>query len=156
MLANCDTDGMNIVRCYQYCNDPIIRDRLFVNPGIRWLGIKTDQLLNLVSVAARGERTRANTSCESSTTFATVSIASTECRSPISKISQRDRKVAKNILSKLVQASLIDDEALDMVREMQVMLMLGVKCEIQWLDEAGDITSWLDHALSGATRSLER
>jgi meiotic recombination protein SPO11 len=27
------------------------------------------------------------------------------------------------------------------------MLMMGVKAEIQWLDEAGDLTDWLDFKL---------
>ena len=37
-----------------------------------------------------------------------------------------------------------------MTRELQVMLALGVKAEIEWLDESGDLSSWLDDEIGEA------
>lgn len=36
---------------------------------------------------------------------------------------------------------------MELQRELQVMLMMGIKAEIQWLDEAGNLTEWLDAKL---------
>lgn len=41
-----------------------------------------------------------------------------------------------------------DSEAALMRLELQRMLFIGVKSEIQWLDDAGDITKWLDNKLA--------
>lgn len=38
-------------------------------------------------------------------------------------------------------------ESLDFVRELQVMLLLNTKAEIQAVDEAGDLSVWLESAL---------
>lgn len=75
-----------------------------------------------------------------------TSISSTECRDPVSFLSTRDRKVAVGILEKLLDVK-DDAEVVEAQRELQVMLMMGVKAEIQWLDEAGNLTDWLDFKL---------
>lgn len=61
-------------------------------------------------------------------------------------LSTRDRKVAVGILEKLIDVK-DDPEVVEVQRELQVMLMMGVKAEIQWLDEAGNLTDWLDFKL---------
>jgi meiotic recombination protein SPO11 len=43
-----------------------------------------------------------------------------------------------------------DVEASEMRRELQLMLVVGVKAEIEWLDESGDLCSWLDGKISEA------
>lgn len=40
-----------------------------------------------------------------------------------------------------------DVEDLDCRRELQVMLFLGIKAEIQGVDNGGDLTEWLDDAI---------
>jgi hypothetical protein len=37
-----------------------------------------------------------------------------------------------------------------MRRELQVMLMMGVKTEIQSLDNSGSISAWVDHELGAS------
>lgn len=38
-------------------------------------------------------------------------------------------------------------EDLEQARELQVMLMLNVKAEIQAIDDMGDLSSWLDEKM---------
>ncbi|KAI1435943.1 Spo11/DNA topoisomerase VI subunit A [Xylaria sp. CBS 124048] len=62
-------------------------------------------------------------------------------------LKSRDRKLAVRLLTTTVE----DDECIenmDYVRELQVMLLLNTKAEIQAVDEAGDLTAWLDRALT--------
>ncbi|KAJ8127986.1 hypothetical protein O1611_g5650 [Lasiodiplodia mahajangana] len=56
-----------------------------------------------------------------------------------------DRRLATRLLSALVEEN--DPGSLDFIRELQVMLMLNTKAEIQAVDEAGDLSAWLDGAL---------
>jgi meiotic recombination protein SPO11 len=37
-----------------------------------------------------------------------------------------------------------DPDAIELQRELRVILMMSIKAEIQWLDEAGNLTEWLD------------
>lgn len=77
-------------------------------------------------------------------------ISSTACREPISQLSLRDRKIALSTLRKVSDSQ---DDLGEVKRELQVMLMVGIKVEMQWLDESGDMSGWLDEhvgrALSG-------
>jgi hypothetical protein len=42
-----------------------------------------------------------------------------------------------------------DHVAMEMVIELQRMLMIGTKCEIQWIDDSGNLAAWLDDELLG-------
>jgi meiotic recombination protein SPO11 len=62
-------------------------------------------------------------------------------------LKSRDRSLAV----RLIASAAGDDErytkSLDCIRELQVMLVLNIKAEIQAVDEAGDLTAWLDGTL---------
>jgi meiotic recombination protein SPO11 len=60
----------------------------------------------------------------------------------------RDRKAAVNLLSKIHDTEGGND-ARDMeeIQELQAMLMLNIKAEIQAADNLGDMTEWLDGKL---------
>lgn len=64
------------------------------------------------------------------------------------QLSKRDRKVAVGIIQKLEDTEPEDEQAKELMRELKIMLVLGVKAEIQWLDEAGSLTEWLDLEMS--------
>lgn len=64
------------------------------------------------------------------------------------QLSKRDRKVAVGILKRLEHSDSEDEQAQELMRELRIMLMLGAKAEIQWLDEAGSLTEWLDREMS--------
>lgn len=62
-------------------------------------------------------------------------------------LTPRDRLCAVRMLRKDFQTEDVDFEHLLMRRELQIMLLLGTKAEIQSLDDSGDITPWLDSTL---------
>lgn len=125
-----------------------------VNKGMRWLGIKTSHILELAISQTPSPATdmAIPPSSQSSATTDAVraSIASTECREPISHLTTRDRKVANGTLGRLAEPPHTDFEAMQLGRELRVMLMLGVKTEIQWLDDSGCISTWLNREIEQA------
>lgn len=67
-------------------------------------------------------------------------------------LASNDRKRAvslmKEIASSLTDGTMADvDTARDQLAELQKMLMLNIKAEIQAVDSFGDVTSWLDWKL---------
>ncbi|KAL6897622.1 Spo11/DNA topoisomerase VI subunit A [Trichoderma evansii] len=151
-LVDYDPDGLNIFRCYRFRSDSSIQETDVTAPGIRWLGIKSQDLVEYeiylnssIRHSSINQQLPNSQSSEESSSSKT-SISSTECREPVSFLSTRDRKVAVGILEKLLDV--IDDvEVIEVQRELQVMLMMGIKAEIQWLDEAGNLADWLDFKL---------
>lgn len=150
-LADYDVDGLNIVRCYRYSADPTSHGPSTLNPGIKWLGITTTQLLRIeASVSAEPWSNReAHNAAMDLEGGLFHSLTSTTSQDPIRHITQRDRKVAVGVLDELSRWALGDIVAENLMRELQRMLMLGAKCEIQWLDDAGDLVGWLDGELGG-------
>ncbi|KAI0115583.1 DNA topoisomerase IV, alpha subunit [Nemania sp. FL0031] len=67
-------------------------------------------------------------------------------------LTARDRRSATRLLSATVGKD--DAESLDFIRELQVMLLINTKAEIQAVDEAGDLSAWLDNALTKAMRGV--
>ncbi|KAL7919135.1 Spo11/DNA topoisomerase VI subunit A [Trichoderma austrokoningii] len=151
-LVDYDPDGLNIFYCYRFKSNTAIQETDVMAPGIRWLGIRSQDLLEIEiyfnnatrQPSASQQLPSSQSSQESCSSKA--SISSTECRDPISSLSTRDRKVAVGVLEKLLDVK--DDlEVVQIQLELQIMLMMGVKAEIQWLDEAGNLTDWLDFKL---------
>lgn len=147
VLADYDPDGLNILRHYRLKSE--IVSQSFTAPAIRWLGIKSEDLLeresclDMLRIPSPDNLQLPETQSSRESTGSKTSISSTECREPISVLSARDRNVAVGILKKLVDSG-DDPTAVELGRELQVMLMMGIKAEIQWLDEAGNLTEWLD------------
>lgn len=151
-LVDYDPDGLNIFRCYRFRSGTAIQETDVTAPGIRWLGIKSHDLLEYetylnssIRHSSASEQLPNSQSSEESNSSKT-SISSTECRDPVSLLSARDRKVAVGILEKLLDVR-DDPEVVEVQRELRVMLMMGIKAEIQWLDEAGNLADWLDFKL---------
>ena len=149
VLADYDPDGLNILRYYRLKSDIVSRETNHTAPEIRWLGIKSQHLLerethidHSVTPSPIDLQPPNSQSSEQSASSRT-SISSTQCREPISALSVRDRKLAVGMLEKLHDTGDSSD-ALELQRELQVMLMMGIKAEIQWLDEAGNLTQWLE------------
>ncbi|KAJ3578028.1 hypothetical protein NPX13_g2542 [Xylaria arbuscula] len=61
-----------------------------------------------------------------------------------------DRKEAVRILSLKMGDGDEAMENLDLIRELQIMLLFNAKAEIQAVDDAGDLTKWLDNAITKA------
>jgi meiotic recombination protein SPO11 len=65
----------------------------------------------------------------------------------LTPLTTRDRKAAVNLLKGICDEGDMDAEEMEQVREIQVMLMLNIKAEIQAVDNLGDMTDWLDREL---------
>ncbi|KAH0497804.1 hypothetical protein TgHK011_005089 [Trichoderma gracile] len=149
VLADYDPDGLNILRYYRLKSGIVPRERRSTAPEIRWLGIKSQDLLLLETRLDQSvtpspvDLQPPNSQSSNQSASSRTSVSSTECRDPISALSVRDRKLAVGMLDKLRETR-DDPDALELQRELQVMLMMGIKAEIQWLDEAGNLTEWLD------------
>ena len=65
-------------------------------------------------------------------------------------LSDNDRRAGVCLLLEIVHSTDYQEHAavaLEQCREVQVMLMLNVKAEIQAADESGDLAAWLDEKL---------
>lgn len=141
ILVDYDPDGLSIFRCYRYGSS---NQTSIGNPGAQLLGIKTQQVLELQRKAPKED----SGSYQASTTrWMRSSVSSTSCRDPITQLTPRDRKLALSTLDSLYDLIHKENESVELVRELQTMLMLGVKAEIQWLDESGSLATWLDERL---------
>lgn len=77
-------------------------------------------------------------------------MASTSCQEPISYLTGKDRTAAVRILGRITNDESQDDDAPEARRELQTMLMLGCKAEIEWLDDSGNLNEWLEEQISAA------
>ncbi|KAF4977285.1 hypothetical protein FZEAL_6173 [Fusarium zealandicum] len=139
-LVDYDPDGVRILRCYRYGSDRLSHEANLDTQETRWLGIKSAQLMRECATTDNPSPDASVQNSQSSQ----VSITSTSCRDPVSYLSSRERAVAVSTLKKLASVPPSDTEALEMRRELQVMIALGVKAEIEWFDDSGDLCRWLD------------
>jgi len=63
-------------------------------------------------------------------------------------LTERDRKKAVRMMREISGAGNMDDEEAHQMRELQRMVMLNIKAEIQAVDKYGDTTDWLDAKLN--------
>jgi meiotic recombination protein SPO11 len=62
-------------------------------------------------------------------------------------LTQRDRKKAVEVMKEILGAEEVDGDGAEQMRELQRMMMLNIKAEIQAVDNYGDIADWLDGKL---------
>lgn len=149
VLVDCDPDGLNIFRCYR--NGITLRGS-HASGAVHWLGIKTDQVLE-IPISNSGWDAEARSQQDSEPSQGRIdtraSVSSTSCRDPVTLLTTRDRRLAIGILSRLEESWPEDEESREMKRELRIMLCLGVKAEIQWLDESGSLAGWLNEQMRG-------
>ncbi|KEY68070.1 hypothetical protein S7711_06980 [Stachybotrys chartarum IBT 7711] len=158
-LVDFDPDGMNIYRCYRYGAAQLQQEASERPLRLRLLGVTASQILNptrpIPGSVSQTEEASQSSQSSSQRDILKTSISSTACRDPITRLTARDRKLAINTLTKLDQLTLKDDEATELTREIQIMLMMGTKAEIQWLDESGNISNWLDAQMGNMMQRTE-
>lgn len=92
-------------------------------PSIRWLGVRSSDFLH------------------------------TECDvQGLLSLTKRDRRMAEKILERQHEIGEMRPCDVDYRRELQVMLMLNVKAEIQILGNGERLGQWLDEKLSDAAQ----
>ncbi|KAH7008545.1 Spo11/DNA topoisomerase VI subunit A [Ilyonectria destructans] len=151
-LMDFDPDGVNILKCYRYGSQKLAHETNARTPAIRWLGIKSSQLMHIhgaENVNQSLDLASSQGSQSSALTLATTrtAVSSTSCQDPIIYLSSRDRRAAESALKVLQSSPPGEMEVTEMMRELQVMLNLGIKAEIEWLDESGNLCQWLDQEI---------
>ncbi|KAI1099572.1 DNA topoisomerase IV, alpha subunit [Jackrogersella minutella] len=151
-LVDFDPSGIDIMLTYKRGSLSLSHEENITAPGISWLGPKSCDILG----HTRSQLSLAD-GFPTSQSFAftppssqEVSASSSPSMSPVevfSHLTTLDRRKAINLLCRLDDES---DEGVDemgLVRELQLMLMLNLKAEIQAVDDAGDLTRWLNERL---------
>lgn len=136
-LTDFDPDGLHIYSCYRHGTKNFAHKSRNVNLDMTWLGVQSHQLVGANTV---GAPVLSNFGDMTSVVPPGILV----------ELSLRDRKYARNMLRKSLSTVPRDIEQMDMCHELQRMLMLGVKAEVQAMDNFGDITRWLDASLSHA------
>ncbi|TDZ59888.1 Meiotic recombination protein rec12 [Colletotrichum trifolii] len=125
-LVDYDPDGISIMRCYSHGSRAHAHEQGVTVPSLQWLGVRSNDVASRVARGGLGFDDQ----------YVNGALGS------INPLTQRDRTRARNIIKDLVEES--DSHDVSCRRELQVMLFLGIKAEIQAMDDAGDMTAWLD------------
>ncbi|OTA68026.1 DNA topoisomerase IV, alpha subunit [Hypoxylon sp. EC38] len=157
-LVDFDPSGIDIVLTYKRGSRSLGHEENVTVPGISWLGLKSCDIL--------GHSRRGASAAHSSQplyTFAATppsnqgsllspsapsSILSTNPLEGTSHLTTLDRRKAINLLSKLDKENDEEADGMGLAHELQLMLMVNIKAEIQAVDDAGNLTRWLDEKLS--------
>ena len=133
VLTDFDPDGLSIFKCYRYGTTNFFHESSNSQINFSWLGIQSDHLGSLHKTKMDGIRNdRQNHEW------------SDNC---LVNLTPRDRFSAIRMLQKDLQTEHEDSTYGFVRRELQIMLVLGAKAEIQALDRSGDIMPWLDIVL---------
>ncbi|KAG9500934.1 hypothetical protein J7337_006615 [Fusarium musae] len=136
-LFDYDPDGVKILRCYRHGSERLSHEADLGIEGLWWLGIRSAHLFRGHASAYYGQPSH-------------VSITSTQSRDPVTYLNGRERAAAVSALKKTSLHSPNELEGSELRLELQLMMMLGVKAEIEWLDESGDMCPWLDGEIGEA------
>ncbi|KAF5983101.1 meiotic recombination SPO11 [Fusarium coicis] len=136
-LFDYDPDGVKILRCYRHGSERLSHEADLGVEGLRWLGIRSAHLFRDHASAYYGQPSH-------------VSITSTQSRDPVTYLNGRERAAAVSALKKTSLHFPNELEGSELRLELQLMMMLGVKAEIEWLDESGDLCPWLDGEIGEA------
>jgi meiotic recombination protein SPO11 len=66
----------------------------------------------------------------------------------MSPLTQRDRKKAMEVMRAVCAGEGLGRDEADVMLQLQRMLMLNIKAEIQAVDNHGDMADWLDEKLA--------
>ncbi|KAI0157961.1 DNA topoisomerase IV, alpha subunit [Hypoxylon sp. FL1284] len=157
-LVDFDPSGIDIMLTYKRGSQSLGHEENVTVPRLTWLGPKSSDVLG---------RTRYHLSLASSSpddqSLAVTPPSSQDARPSAtrpshvlsantfevaSSLTMYDRRKATKLLSKLLDEQVGDADDTGLVHELQMMLVLNFKAEIQVIDNDGDATGWLDERLS--------
>lgn len=131
-LVDFDCYGIAIMRCYSHGTRGHAHEKATTVPSIQWLGVKSEHLaFRQDAIASRELDVNGSQRRPGPSTFESSST-----------LTLRDRTRATNMVKEIDEDSTENDR--DCRRELQVMLFLGIKAEIQAVDNTGDMSRWLD------------
>lgn len=167
VLVDYDPYGVAILRTYKYGSQRLAHESSATVPGIQWLGVRSRDVLTS-SFAVNSQNSQDADSQSSGVNSSQESMALSfdgqlsedrprvkrarlsKSRNPsesVAPLTLNDRKKAVSVLKEICDAEEIEDDEKIQILELQRMLMLNFKAEIQALDDFGDIARWLDEKL---------
>lgn len=167
-LVDFDPDGIGIMRTYKFGSRSLQHEENVTVPRLSWLGVKSSDIFyqDLPRYALSQSSSEVSVETHFSESSVSLSQSTSSPRLPhlhwnTSSLSiladvdyktivllSSDRIKAINILATLETPYSLDAEEVDLARELQLMLMLNVKFEIQAIDDGSNMTRWLDLRLS--------
>jgi meiotic recombination protein SPO11 len=169
-LTDFDPDGVNIMRCYRHGSRSLDHEENITVPEIMWLGVKSDHILDVhaqlfdmdtdgsagafphtvpvfPTLGSARNPGRSSQGESQGSSASQSSVGSSTRRDLILPLTTRDRKCAIDILNTVASDEAHQTDEMETRRQIQVMLMMNYKGEIQAVDDLGDLTDWLDHHL---------
>ncbi|KAI0968737.1 Spo11/DNA topoisomerase VI subunit A [Xylaria arbuscula] len=137
-LVDYDPHGVKIILTYKNGSRSLQHEENTTLDRLFWIGPKSNDIF--------GAGIRASPSEESQQSYTSNRIPLNPVDSMLS-LKATDRKLAVRLLSSAVGRHDQGIESVDFIRELQIMLLLNTKAEIQAVDDAGDLTAWLDGIL---------
>ncbi|KAL0465879.1 meiosis-specific topoisomerase [Neurospora intermedia] len=172
-LVDFDPHGISVLRTYQYGSQRLDHEKRTKVFGLIWLGIRSsDVLLNTVmtqdcSANSQGSQSSQDLSSQESIAY---SVDAFEDERPAKRprnqrtkshpsdytapLNERDREKAVSVLRDICGTTRLDATEREHKLELQRMLILNIKAEIQAVDDFGDITNWLDERLLEHSRDV--
>ncbi|KAI0849174.1 DNA topoisomerase IV, alpha subunit [Daldinia vernicosa] len=153
-LVDFDPSGIAIMLTYKWGSQGLGHEENVTIPEILWLGPKSCDILS---------HTRYSHSFHTNPSDDFTPQSSQDSSSPTSPpsisvftipvevtthLSTSDRRKAVGLLRRLDSHPVESAHELSLAHELQLMLMLNIKAEIQAVDDSGDMTSWLDEKLT--------
>lgn len=146
-LVDYDPDGVNILKCYKWGSTALEHEEESKLPSLQWLGIKSRDLHDISGQVSAEALVRSNTLSQGA-------MHSHEEMTPLAepykrqlRLTQRDRKLAVKLLCDLTNETDRDGVVAEAVLEIQRMLMMNMKAEIQAMNDDGDIATYLERKL---------
>lgn len=167
-LVDYDPHGIAIFRTYKHGSKRLDHEENLTVPGLRWLGVQSRHVLtDRLNLAGNGSQASTYSEGSSQDSSSQGSFAysqnteenptrkrrrlqRTDSNQVLASLTPGDRKKAVEVMRDIYDNGEADAAAREQFGELQRMLLLNIKAEIQALDDFGNITDWLTEALGAA------
>ncbi|KAK4202027.1 putative meiosis-specific topoisomerase [Triangularia verruculosa] len=160
-LVDFDPDGISILRTYQNGSRRLEHENEATVHSLRWLGVRSCDLLSSEEIPGFQDEEDQESQPAAGQAFSQFHedsggepltkrprLSTTQNPSEtVSLLSLRDRRKAGNILRAIWSVEEPPKDEKEHAEELQRMLMLNIKAEIQAVDNYGDLSTWLDDKL---------
>ncbi|KAI1323673.1 Spo11/DNA topoisomerase VI subunit A [Xylariaceae sp. FL0255] len=145
-LVDFDPHGLQIMLTYKHGSRSLRHEEHVTLPRLVWIGPKSDDIRAVAGkiLPLASDRLHNETSRSQSDEAVHGQAVDNALFNNMLELTVRDRRLILRLLTEAVGR---DPQDPSLIREMQVMLMLNTKAEIQCVDDGGDVTTWLDAAL---------
>lgn len=123
-------------------------------PSLQWLGIKSRDLNDMPSQVQVAAPVDYDKHAQVGVSSRKQTIAPVGPFNRLLRLTQRDSKLTIKLLGDLGNETDRGGDAAEAVLELQKMLMMNIKAEIQTMNDEGDITCYLERMLVEGSRQV--